>query len=192
MSAETDIVRDFERKLDRDKDNMTDFRESEECVRARFSNLFAPDGLEQLKAEDVREFLTYKVNRHWKGINRYSTAITTDMPALRRTIAYAVDESVPLAERVNEALGGEHSIWGLGPSTLTPMMWAARPDTYAIYNKLSKTAVASYGLLPAASTGERYVVLNDVVAAIAEEYNLTPFIIDYVLPHLSPDWQPGG
>jgi hypothetical protein len=183
MFAETDILRDFERKLDRNKDNMTDFRESEECVRARFSHLFAPEGLDQLKAEDVREFLTYKVNRHWKGINRYSTAITTHMPALRRTIAYAVDESVPLAERVNDALGGEHSIWGLGVASLTPMMWAARPDTYAIYNQLSETAVASCGLLPDASIGERYTVLNDTVARLAREYDLTPYLVDYILPN---------
>lgn len=186
MDAHAKILRDFRRQLERfPASNMAEKRGLEYKVRSRFHHLFDPEGVGRLTAEDVRELLRFKGNRHWKNIHRYATRVTSDMEALRRTLEFAVRESVPLADRVNDILsGGEHSIYGLGKASLTPMMWAAKPDTYGIYNGRVNDALDGYGFLPDASVGERYVIVNNLVSQLADEHDLTPYLVDFILPKL--------
>ena len=52
-------------------------------VIGRFGELFAPERIPQLSAEEFKSFLVFKNNRHWTGLNRHQESMCQDVPKLR-------------------------------------------------------------------------------------------------------------
>lgn len=64
-------------------------------VLARYGQVFSPEGIRALTAEEFRGFLVFRNNRHWKSIHRQGGQIVSDMEALREARLLLVDETQP-------------------------------------------------------------------------------------------------
>lgn len=69
-----------------------------------------------LTKQDYLDFLSFKHNHHWTGLERPGRQATDDMEILREAIALLVDETKPISERFNTALS---LVRGAGAATLT-------------------------------------------------------------------------
>ncbi|MGI5818084.1 MAG: hypothetical protein ACOX9R_08295 [Armatimonadota bacterium] len=166
-----DIHADIE-AVKRGNPDLFDSRELETEVLSRYGPAFAPAHLDALTAEEFKSFLLIRNNRHWDGIHRHSGSITSDMDALRDTLGFLLDESIPIEERLNDIRGGgDHAIKGLGRSVITPIMLIVYPDKYAVLNSKVERALEKYGIFPEAdSFGELYVRVNEIVNGLARQH----------------------
>lgn len=69
-----------------------------------------------LTKQDYLDFLSFKHNHHWTGLERPGRQATDNMEILREAIALLVDETKPISERFNTALS---LVRGAGAATLT-------------------------------------------------------------------------
>lgn len=164
--------------------------EKEDEVLARYGPVFDPANLDALTAEESKSFLLFRNNQHWDGIHRYSNAITEDMDALRETLAFLLDETVPIADRLDDIRGGgPHAIRGLGRAVVTPILLVAYPNKYAVLNSKVERGLEKYGMFPdAGSFGDLYVQVNEIVNGLADQHDLSLFQVDHTFHFLlQPD-----
>ncbi len=156
--------------------------EKEDEVLARYGPVFDIANLDALTAEKFKSFLLIRNNRHWDGIHRHCNAITEDMDALRKTLAFLLDETIPIAERLNDICdGGPHAIRGLGRAVVTPILLVAYPTKYAVLNSKVQRVLEKHGMFPDAdSFGDLYVRVNEIVNDLAHHHDLTLFQVDHV------------
>ena len=64
---------------------------------------FSPPAVAKLPQQTFLEFLQFKNNHHWRGLDRSGAAITKDMNRLRAALTLLVDESKPLTGSVGAA-----------------------------------------------------------------------------------------
>lgn len=56
--------------------DLRDLVDAREQVIARYGPVFTPDAIDSLTVEIVRNFLMFRNNRHWTGLQRMGPAIT--------------------------------------------------------------------------------------------------------------------
>ena len=78
--------------------------EGREKVLGRYGPMFLSDGINALTVEEFRSFLMFRNNLHWSGLQRMAPSVTQDMDALRNALHELLDESVPVAERLDSLL----------------------------------------------------------------------------------------
>src|SRR3989304_6693294 len=78
--------------------NLIDSRDE---VTARFRVVFSEENIDSLAEEDIREFLQFKHNKHWWGLQRMAPLIFGDMKELRKGTKTLLDEKLPIGERLN-------------------------------------------------------------------------------------------
>ena len=67
----------------------------------RFGPIFRDP--QSLTKQDYLDFLSFKNNHHWTGLERLGRRATDDLESLREAITVLVDETKPIAaERVND------------------------------------------------------------------------------------------
>lgn len=148
----------------------------------RYHKLFSPANLATLTQENFKNFLVFKNNRHWNGINR-QPGIYADMERLRACLGILLDESIPIASRLDAILpkSGEPFIKGLSRAVLTPILMCAYPDRYAVYNRISEEALTRMGRVALKASdpfSTRYVALNDACRQIATEIRQPLYLVD--------------
>ena len=126
-----------------------------ESVLPRFQPIFARDQLDSLREEDFRDFLIFKNNKHWKGLQRMGPSICADMNLLRSGLEILLDEDRPLADRLNELVPtrGAAYVPRLSRAVLTPILLVAHPDRYGVWNNVSEAAIRSWPTLAGSWTG---------------------------------------
>ena len=153
-------------------------------VLARYQPVFATANLANLTEGAFREFLLYKNNRHWLSLQRKGPAICTDMARLRSALAILVDESRPLAQRLNELVParGPGYVPHLGKAVLTPILLVHAPERYAVWNAISEDAMRKLDLWPepesGAPLGDRYAKVNEVCVRVAAAVGVDLWTLD--------------
>ncbi|WP_238363947.1 HNH endonuclease signature motif containing protein [Mesobacterium pallidum] len=127
---------------------------------------------------DFEDFLSFRHNKHWTGLDRHKTALLSDMPKLLDTISKLVDHSQPIAQRVDDALTFEH----LGIATISPILLLSKPNAFGVWNGVSQKVMQASGLWPvfprASSKGEQYHILNKTLLALAKELSVDLWTLD--------------
>ncbi len=163
--------------------DLRDLVDAREQVIARYGPVFTPDAIDSLTVEVVRNFLMFRNNRHWTGLQRMGPAITQDMEALKQALRELIDETVPVCRRLDELLpGGRARVKKLGKAILTPILLIAYPNRYGVWNGTSEGAMRELKIWPdfdrAASTGERYEHLNALMLEISAELGVDLWTLD--------------
>lgn len=134
---------------------------------------------QSLTKQDYLDFLSFKHNNHWTGLERLGRRATDDMESLREAITVLVDETKPIADRFVSALS---MVSGAGPATLTPILLLAYPDRYGVWNGTSEPEMRERGVWPAfphgTSEGERYEIINSVLLQLAKDLKVDLWTLD--------------
>lgn len=147
--------------------------------------IFSVKGIASLTKQDMTGFLRFEQNRRWKDISKDN--VTVDMEALRVALAILIDDSRPLAERINalEPSRGEFAVAHLGKAKLSAILLVTRPKEYGVWNDYSERALRGMGLFPVFEhnwhLGEQYEAVNTVLVDLAAEYRITMWWLDVIL-----------
>ncbi len=154
-----------------------------------WSVIFSPKGIASLTKQDMTGFLSYRQNKRWREISRDD--VTADMERLRAALLVLIDESRPVAERVNalEPGRGELAVPHLGKAKLTPLLLVTYPRKYGVWNDYSERALMGMGLMPefepGARLGDQYAAVNDVLAELATTYRVSMWWLDVILERVA-------
>ena len=161
-------------------------------VLARFQPIFAPDHLPELTEEEFRPFLLDKNNHHWSGLHRQGSRMCADMPKLRDALQVLLDESTPIATRLDEAIG---TVPGMGKNIATAILIVARPDSYGVWNNRSESVMRQQGIWPQFERGEsfgsRYDKVNQILLELRDALQIDLWALDGLWWHLDEMERPG-
>ena len=151
--------------------------------------IFSPKGVATLTKQDMTGFMSYRQNRRWREISRDD--VTSDMDRLKAALTVLIDESRPIAERMNELEPGRGalSVAYLGKAKLTPILLVSHPKQYGVWNDYSERALRGMGLFPVMNDGERlgdqYARINAVLVDLATTYRVSLWRLDMILEQIS-------
>jgi hypothetical protein len=151
--------------------------------------IFSAKGVASLTKQDMTGFMRFEQNRRWKDISKEN--VTADMEALRQALAILVDDSRPIADRMNaiEPGRGEFAVAHLGKAKLSAILLVTHPREYGVWNDYSERALRGIGLFPdfteGLSFGEQYASVNSVLVRLAGEYGLTMWWLDIILEKIA-------
>ena len=141
-----------------------DIINAREKVLSRFRPIFRD--IENLSEADFRDFLSFKHNCHWTGLERSAKHLCDDMPLLRNSLMHILDDNLPIVSRMDDVLSGTYSIKGLGKGTLTAVLLTSYPESHSVWNGKSEAAMKCLGIWPSfergSSNGVRYKKLNQI------------------------------
>jgi len=148
-------------------------------VLGRFSPFFQPGSVADLDEGVFRDFLSIEHNKHWTGLER-QPQLYADMDGLRQVLSVLVDEARPIRERVDAVIEAP----GMGVAKLSAILLVAYPEKYGVWNGTSEKALRSLRLWPAfrrgATTGERYVAVNQVLLDLARKLEIDLWTLDAI------------
>jgi len=157
-----------------------------DSVLKRFQTEFAPNSLETLSATTFQEFLSFKHNQHWTGLQRPTAHACDDMPKLRNAIAYLFDESEPISIRIDKLTSQQSDIYipGINKAVLSPLLLIKYPDKYGVWNGKAEAALKTLRIWPnfpkRCSIGQRYELINQVLQTYSDSTGLDLWSIDGV------------
>lgn len=164
-----------------------DILEAKDEVLARYSPAFQPGRIEIIEEDVLRSFLYIENNRHWSGLNRQVNRVCADMMATRAALGSLVDETRPIASRMQPIT----DIKGMGKGIITAILHVAYPDKYGVWNNTSSDGLTELGLFPlpvrGASFGERYAAVNEVLVGLAKALDVDLWTLDTIWWYLSAD-----
>jgi hypothetical protein len=164
-------------------------RLQEQEVCAYWGVIFSPKGIATLTKQDMTGFLSYGQNKRWREISKEN--VTADMDRLRTALGVLVDESRPIAERLDglEPGRGALAVPHLGKAKLTPILLVTHPRQYGVWNDYSERALRGMGLFPEFEKGwclgAQYTAVNEVLVGLAAEYRVTLWWLDVILERIA-------
>ncbi len=187
--AMSQIPKDQIAKLREATPNVMALRLQELEVTQYFGVIFGPAAVPTMTKQDMTGFLSFKQNKRWREISKED--VTANMEALRAAIGCLVDESLPIAERLNrlEPGRGDLAVPHLGKAKLTPILLVSHPKQYGVWNDYSERALSGMGLMPEFAAGSRlgdqYGRINDVLVGLASEYRVSLWWLDIILERIA-------
>lgn len=170
-----------------DDAQIKDILEAKDEVLARYRPAFQPGRVEAIEEDVIRSFLRFENNQHWTGLHRQVNRICADMDKTRLALGALVDETRPVADRMQPVT----DIKGMGKGIITAILHVAYPDQYGVWNNTSHDGLAEVGLLPqaprGASFGTRYADVNNVLVALAEALDVDLWTLDTIWWYLGSD-----
>jgi len=154
-----------------------------------FGVIFSARAVPTMTKQDMTGFLSFKQNKRWREISKED--VTADMPRLRVAMACLVDESRPIAERMNELEPGYGvlAVAHLGKAKLTPILLMSHPKQYGVWNDYSERALRGMGVFPEFAPewhlGEQYQAVNDVLVGLATDYRVSLWWLDVILERIA-------
>lgn len=154
-----------------------------------WSVIFSPKGVATLTKQDMTGFMSYRQNHRWREISKDD--VTADMDRLRAALVRLMDESAPVAERLNalEPGRGELAVPHLGKAKLTPLLLVTHSKQYGVWNDYSERALTGMGLMPefgeGMHLGDQYALVNDVLVRLADEYRVSLWWLDIILERIA-------
>lgn len=153
--------------------------DNREEVLERFTSVFQPGAVAELDNDVFRDFLSFEHNKHWTGLER-QPQLYADMDGLRQVLSVLVDEARPIRERVDTVVVAP----GMGVAKLSAILLVAYPRKYGVWNGTSEKALSSLGLWPetrrGATTGEKYVAVNQVLLDLAGSLKIDLWTLDAI------------
>jgi hypothetical protein len=169
--------------------NVMALRLQEQEVTQYFGVIFSDKGIRTLTKQDMTGFLSFRQNKRWREISKED--VTADMERLRAALQVLVDESRPIAQRLNELEPGrgELAVPHLGKAKLTPILLMAQPRKYGVWNDYSERALRGMGLFPEFQDGwhlgDQYEAVTEVLVRLAINYKLTLWWLDIILERMA-------
>ena len=158
-----------------------------EEVLSRFSPIFQPSAVRLLEESAFRQFLSFKNNKHWTGLER-QPELFADMGRLREALGTLVDETRPIQHRVNFA----NEVPGMGEAKFSAILHVAYPSKYGVWNGTSEKALRHFGLWPetprGATKGDKYAAINSELLALANMVSVDLWTLDSLLWGGRPKW----
>ncbi len=150
----------------------------QEAAQDTYHRVFLPELLPQLSASGFNAFLRYENDRHWWGAAHHGELVETQMTVLRPALTLLLDESVPIADRLDSLTGEDRVEPGtsLDRDAITPILHFVYPAEYGVWNDLARSAMHYLGLYPSlrglATFGTQYQVVNQTLRGVAREAGL--------------------
>jgi hypothetical protein len=150
-----------------------DILASREKVLSRFQPIFSIEHIPQLTAEEFQSFLSSKNNRHWGGLQRLGSQITSDMELLRKALLILLDENRSLESRLDilRPYKKPAMVKNLGRAFITPILMVSHPEKYGVMNNPSIEGARLLNVLPEfkenAPFSKKYIAFNDVLVRLA-------------------------
>jgi hypothetical protein len=148
-------------------------------VLARYQPVFSPERVRQITEDEFRSFLLLENNHHWTGLHRQGPRICADMKRLRKALATLVDESEPIAERLDNAT---QLISGMGKNIASAILIVTRPEAYGVWNNRSEANLKRLDIWPVFDRGEsfgsRYVKVNRVLVELRDALAIDLWTLD--------------
>jgi hypothetical protein len=113
------------------------------------------------------------------------------MDRLRQALLVLIDETRPLAERLDalEPGRGELAVPHLGKAKLSPILLVTYPRQFGVWNDYSERALRGMGLFPEFAPdwhlGEQYAAVNAVLVDLATRYRVSLWWLDVILERIS-------
>jgi hypothetical protein len=164
-------------------------RLEEQEVTGYWGVIFSTRGIATLTKQDMTGFLSFRQNKRWREISKED--VTADMEALRTALMILIDESRPIAERLNELEPGrgKAAVRHLGKAKLTPILMMTQPRGYGVWNDYSERALSGMGLMPefapGSGLGDQYAAVNAILLELATRYNVTLWWLDVILERIA-------
>ncbi len=150
-----------------------------DLVLARYQPVFALDHLDVLTQEEFKSFLYIENNRHWSGLFRKGGRACRDMAKLRVALRLLLDDSHPIAKRIEEATG---MVEGMGRALASAILLVVFPKKYGVWNNTSEGAMRKLGIWPkyewGNSFGKKYEKLNQILLDLAQDLNVDMWTLD--------------
>lgn len=170
-----------------DRNDIHEIIEAKEKVLARYRPAFLPGAVGAIDEDVLRSFLYFENNCHWSGLNRQVNRVCADMPRTRAALSELVDETRPIADRMQAVT----EIKGMGKGIITAILLVAYPETYGVWNNTSHDGLQELGLLPiwprGASFGTRYAAVNEVLVHLAQLLDIDLWTLDTIWWFLHPN-----
>jgi hypothetical protein len=166
--------------------NLDQLIAAKELVIPRYGRAFSPANVGKLSRETVLEFLEFKNNRHWKGLERRGPRLTSDMNRLREALSLLVDEGKPLDTRLERLRPsqGKAMVPFLGPAVITAILHVVYPDRYGVFNEMLRNAMGVLGIWPRNlredAFADQYTATNPIQLELASELELDLWTFDYL------------
>ena len=136
----------------------------------KYRERFKIENLDKISEEDFSEFLIFKNNHSWTGLQRQKPNILSDFKKLKENLKYLINEKISIEDRINNVVdtSGLYHIEGMGIALVTAILHIINPEEYGVWNSKSYGALESIGKLPESNSdkGAFYVeflkVLNDL------------------------------
>ena len=142
-------------------------------VLKEFQHVFAPERIENLSAEEFREFLKPTKNKHWSSLSRsaYRAADEGRMPDLRKALGILLNEKAEpsVAKRLDKV---RSVLKNVGKAVLTAILQVAHPDRYGVWNTRSEEGLKRLGLWPqfkrGTTFGKQYETINSLLLKLRD------------------------
>ena len=155
--------------------------EQRDAVLARFQPVLSPNHVHAITAEEFCSFLAFENNCHWTGLQRWGSRLCDDVNRLRKALAMLLDESHPVADRLNKL---SEMRFGMNKAIATPILLIAQPDRYGVWNKVSEGAMTNLAIWPQFGRGEsfggKYVKINEKLRDLRDELRTDFWTLDAV------------
>ena len=133
---------------------------------------------DRLDADTFTQFLLFEHNRHWWGLQRRTDALVRSMDSVRAMVGELMDESVPVAHRI-DGLGHshefDHDVW-------SPILLVTHPEEFGVWSGISESAMRRLGLWPAdtdgVTVGTGYVRVNEMLKLVRTEVGTDLWTLD--------------
>lgn len=152
-------------------------------VLRKFQPIFDINHLPSLTREEFCEFLIFRNNKHWNGLQRIGSRITEDMALLRNALSILLDESQDIKDRLNKILPQDGAMvpW-FGRATITPILLVKYPDKYGVLNNVSESGLRALEIWPNFSNtalfSEQYIEINEILRYLAENLEIDLWTLD--------------
>lgn len=153
-------------------------------VLARFGPVFAPNAVGQIAPAVFLDFLDFRSNRHWHGLDRHGQSLISDLERLRQALSILVDESRPIEERLDEIRppAGKPMVRNMGKALITAILHVTYPERYGVLNNITKNGLQSLGLWPRhlsnAPFSEVYGRINPILQSLAAKLDTDLWTLD--------------
>jgi hypothetical protein len=155
--------------------------------------VFSLANIEQLTADTYRSFLLFRNNQHWTGLHRIGGKAAEDMSRLRQAFSILLDESIPIADRLNRLRPKNTPplVPYLGKAIITAILQIAYPEKYGVWNATSESALKDLGIWPefdrGLPLGDQYLLVNKLLVRLNEAVGVDLWTLDALFWGLEAD-----
>ena len=149
-----------------------------------YQKLFFPSNIKNIEKDAFIEFLPFRNNHHWSGLQRQVKNLTSDMGALRKALSELLDDSKDIKDRINNIIRFKEMVdfKGLGPGIYTPILMIASDQKFAVQNSESEGFLSRYGISPDMNPEnhevEYYEEFNKLLNDLAKDAKIDLWTLD--------------
>ncbi|RJR43363.1 MAG: DUF1016 family protein [Deltaproteobacteria bacterium] len=160
-------------------DTYKEIVEPRDQVLAQFQPIFSAEHVLDISEEEFRSFLLLENNRHWSGLHRQGPRMCGDMDRLRKALTILLNETKPIAERLNESI---EMVPGMGKNIASAILMVSQPDRYGVWNNRSEANMREQKIWPKFDRGEpfgnRYFKVNQILLQLKDALQIDLWTLD--------------